>query len=288
MFMRRSVKPVVLRALRVPFVLAVLAALASVGLFASSAQPASLRLKAESGSVSVPDVTVNWAGYVATGTDVSSVSGQWTVPHAGTIPGVAGTWVGVGGYSTSDLIQEGTSEVGTPTNDVTGLPQYQAWYEALPDGEVALTGCSGDSKCTVAPGDEMKASVTAASGCSPNTKCNWTVEMSDVTQGWTYSTTVSYDSSQSSAEWIHEAPSLSVGPLPGVPVPVGGPVTVTFDGTQNSALGNFGSGSSGGDIAKTGAFPVEALPGETTTSALDTGGDGFNVCTYALTCSPPS
>lgn len=281
-----SVRTTVLRSLRFPLVVAVLVVPVAAGLFSGPAQPASARLaKVAAQSATVPDVTVNWAGYVATSSAVSSVSGEWTVPSAGTVPGVAGTWVGIGGYSTDDLIQTGTSEVGSPTDELIGLPQYQAWYEMLPAGEVALTGCSGNSACPVEPGDVITATISS-SNCAVNTDCSWTIAMQDLTQGWKFSQALTYDSSQSSVEWIHEAPSLSVGPLPGVPVPVGGPVTVTFDGS-NSATGTFTSGRSG-DIAATGAVPIEALPVETTTSDLNSAGDGFDVCTYALTCSPPS
>ena len=60
-------------------------------------------------TVGVPNISGNWAGYVATGSSITSVTGSWTVPSAGTVPpGLSATWVGIGGYKTSDLIQAGT------------------------------------------------------------------------------------------------------------------------------------------------------------------------------------
>jgi hypothetical protein len=59
---------------------------------------------------------------------------------------------------------------------------------------------------------------------------------------------------------------------------------VTFDGSANTAV----IGGTAKGLAPSGAFPVEALPVETTTSALDPGGDGFNVCTYSLSCPAPT
>jgi len=39
----------------------------------------------------------------------------------------------------------------------------------------------------------------------------WLVEMKDVTTNKTYTTTLRYNSSKSSAEWIQEAPSIGRG-----------------------------------------------------------------------------
>lgn len=237
-------------------------------------------------SVSVPNVSGNWSGYAVSGTGVTSVTGEWTVPSSGTIPGVAATWVGVGGFGTSDLIQTGTQEVSTLLDPIAGGQPYAAWYELLPNSPVYLYN--------VSPGDHMTASVTDTrascsgspdAGTAGTTTSNWLVTISDASNGQSSSNTLCYSSSHSSAEWIHEAPSVVA-----VPIPVGGPLTVNFDG-NNTAVGNFsasGGSPTGGNIAATGAGPVTALPVETTPSSLDSDGDGFNVCTYALTCSPSS
>jgi hypothetical protein len=242
-------------------------------------------LPAVAQSVSVPNVSGNWAGYVAPGTGVTTVTGQWTVPSVGLLPGAAATWVGIGGFGTKDLIQTGTQEISTLLDPVAGGFEYAAWYELLPNSPVYVFG--------VSPGDHMQATVSDQGGsCSDSpdagtvgtTTNNWSITITDTTSGQSFSHTLCYSSSFSSAEWIHEAPSVVV------PIPVGGPVTVTFDG-NDTATGNFsaaGGVNGTGDIASTKAIPVVALPVETAVSNLDVDGDGFDVCTYALTCSTPA
>jgi hypothetical protein len=225
---------------------------------------------------SAPQISGNWAGYVASGSHITAVTGTWKVPPAGALPpGVSSTWVGIGGFSSSDLIQAGTQQTSSPLDQVFAGGAYSAWYELLPASPVYLTGCSGDANCTVGAGDVMNVSVKNQGGNS------WLISVADATRGWSFSKTFdNYASSESSAEWIHEAPSAA-GVLP---VPVGNSGTVTFDGASNTAVIN---GATEG-LAASGAFPVEALPVETTTSALDPSGDGFNVCTYSLSCAPPT
>jgi hypothetical protein len=221
-----------------------------------------------------PQISGNWAGYAASGSNITSVTGTWTVPAAGTLPpGVSSTWVGIGGFTTSDLIQAGTQQVSSPLDQVFAGGAYGAWYEMLPDNPVFITGCAGDAKCTVNPGDAMNVTVANQGGNS------WKISMADGSH-WSWSGTFNYVSTESSAEWIHEAPSLA-GALP---IPVGNSGTVTFDGAANSAV----IGNATRSIGASGAVPVEALPVETTTSALDSDGDGFNVCTYSLSCAAPA
>ena len=215
-------------------------------------------------STSVPNISGNWAGYVASpGSGVTSVSGSWTVPNAGSLPpGASSTWVGIGGFGTSDLIQTGTQQISSPLDQFIAGGAYSAWIEMLPAAPVTVGG-------PVSPGDSMTASVVSNGGNS------WTMNIADATANWSYSTTVTYQSSQSSAEWIHEAPTLIA-----VPIPVGNSGTVTFD--NGSTVINGVSQS----IAGAGSGSVVALPVETAVSALDADGNGFNVCTYAVSCSP--
>ena len=228
---------------------------------------------ATAASVSVPNISGNWSGYVASGSNITSVSGEWTVPNAGTVPpGVSSTWVGIGGFGTSDLIQAGTQQSSSPYSSVFVGGAYGAWIEMLPAAPVFFTGCTGDPTCAVSPGDVMQVVITNTGGNS------WTVSLADNGK-WTYSTTETYASSESSAEWIHEAPSAAGA----VPIPVGGSGTVTFDGANSAVINGTTD-----NIATSGAISTVALPVETTPSALDSDGDGFNVCTYAVSCSPPT
>ncbi|HZU73466.1 MAG TPA: hypothetical protein VE990_11920 [Acidimicrobiales bacterium] len=226
---------------------------------------------ASAASVSVPSVSGNWAGYVATGSNITSVQGEWTVPNGGSLPpGLSSTWTGIGGFNTTDLIQAGTQQASSPYDQVFAGGTYAAWYELLPANPVYLTGCSGNAACTVSPGDTMEVTISNVSGDQ------WSIDVADLGH-WTYSTTVTYASSKSSAEWIHEAPSAAGA----VPVPVGNSGTVTFDGANSAVINGVSH-----DIAGSGATATVALPVETTTSALDSDGEGFNVCTYSLSCSP--
>ena len=59
-------------------------------------------------------ISSNWAGYVfAGGASFTGASARWTVPavQATVDQQASATWVGVDGYSTSSLIQTGTSPV---------------------------------------------------------------------------------------------------------------------------------------------------------------------------------
>ena len=231
---------------------------------------------ADAASSSSPSISGNWAGYVATGSAVTSVTGTWTVPDAGAVPpGASSTWAGIGGFSSSDLIQAGTQQVSSPVDQFITGGAYAAWYEMLPANPVYVTGCTGNDKCTVNPGDHMSTTITNQGGDS------WLISISDSSAGWSWDNggkTFTYHSTESSAEWIHEAPSAAGL----VPVPVGNSGTVTFDGSNSAVIGGRTQ-----SVAGSRASPVEALPAETTTSALDTDGDGFSVCTYTLSCAAP-
>jgi hypothetical protein len=218
--------------------------------------------------------SLNWAGYAVTpGSGVTAVDSTFTVPTAGTVPpGFSATWAGIGGYSTSDLIQAGVSEQSLPSNSVLG-DQYYAWYEILPASETQITGCVGDTNCTVNPGDSITVDIYNVSG---NT---WSVNLSDAGH-WTYSIDLTYASSESSAEWIQEAPTLEVQTIP---APVG---DVQFGPTSTYTVGGTTQTIAAGDPTVIEESPVGEV-NEATTSALAADGQSFDVCVYAQTCSAP-
>jgi len=187
--------------------------------------------------------TSNWSGYAVarfqTGTDYTSASGAWTVPSVSNAPGFSNSysssWVGVGGFCLNSscssvdntLIQLGTEQDASGS----GATQYYAWYELLPKSPVQIP-------LAVSPGDRIVASlVDGAAGVRSASlrargfrrasgpkggggraggpkRQTWTLTMTDQTTGSSWSTTVSYDSSLASAEWVQEAPySGSVLPL---------------------------------------------------------------------------
>ena len=143
----------------------------------------------------------NWSGYAATGGSYTSVSGTWTVPQprVSGASGVGATWVGIGSVSSHDLIQAGTQDVAVGG----GQAQFQTWIEMLPQA-------SQQVPLAVEPGDSVTVSI-AEQGAGTGA---WQISMKNNTSGQTYQTSVTYASSESSAEWIEEAPSGSSGVLP--------------------------------------------------------------------------
>jgi hypothetical protein len=166
----------------------------------------------------------NWAGYVATGGSFTSVSGTWTVPNVSASNGVSSdaTWVGIGGVTSQDLIQAGTQDVVQ-----NGQISRQAWIETLPSPSQPVS-------ITINAGDSMTVSV-AQQGSG-----TWQLKLNDNTNGQSFQTSVAYQSSLSSADWIEEAP---------------------LDGRQLLTLDNFGS------VAVSGASTVDNGQSDTIAAA---------------------
>lgn len=179
----------------------------------------------------------NWSGYVSDNGTYTAIHGSWVVP---TITAVSSTnaadatWVGIGGVLSHDLIQAGTEAV----PNTSGGINYQAWYELLP-------GASQTVPLSVHPGDSMNVSVTQESNASGL----WAISFTDMTTGQSYSTTVSYASSLSSAEWIEEMPagvgmSISLDDFGvvnfsgGSTVQNGSSVTISGSGAQPLTMAN--------------------------------------------------
>jgi hypothetical protein len=136
----------------------------------------------------------NWSGYAANGGTFTSVTGTWTVPTvAATGTGADATWVGIGGLSSHDLIQAGTQALVEG-----GTVAYSSWIEMLPQS-------SRNVPLSVTAGDSVTVTITQQSGN------DWLIAMKNNTTGGTYNVTVQYSSSNSSAEWVQEAPSVGRG-----------------------------------------------------------------------------
>jgi hypothetical protein len=139
----------------------------------------------------------NWSGYVASGGTFTAVSGTWTIPtvaaSTGTSPRADATWVGIGGATTTDLVQAGTQA--TVDN---GVVQYSAWVETLPQA-------SRNVSLAVNAGDTVTVSL------AQQTAGVWNITIRNATSGGVYTGTVTYASSTSSAEWIEEAPTAGKG-----------------------------------------------------------------------------
>jgi hypothetical protein len=198
----------------------------------------------------ISDTTENWAGYVSTGGTYTTVSGSWTVPSvvAGAGPVAAdATWIGIGGDTSSDLIQVGTQNVVEDGQVTPG-----SFYEQLPNTSQAVPNLS------VSAGDTITASIKeVATG-------EWSISIEDITNGESYTNTVAYSSSESSAEWVEEAPSDG-----NAIVPLDQFGTVTFTGGSTTENGD--TVSIAGSNAQALTMDDEEGQALATTSALSSG-----------------
>lgn len=202
--------------------------------------------------------STNWSGYLATTGTFSGIAASWVAPTPIGDPGTTSadsTWIGIGGVSTSDLIQVGTQNIVEPNGQV----QTSAFYELLPAASIDIPSLS------VNAGDSISASLK-------ETATNqWAVAITDNTSNQTFTINLSYASSNSSAEWIEEDPSYSFRHL------------IPFDNFQTVDFSNgtaIVKGSSE-DIANSNALPVTMISSsdqtEATPSALDSDGSSFTI-----------
>jgi hypothetical protein len=143
----------------------------------------------------------NWDGYVVNyGQKYTSVIANWTEPQyppvAGALHrGLAAFWVGLGGIN-SHLQQIGTA-VGYGMTFKKGkqTSPYYAWYETVPDSpnHPALINKP------VMPGDRFSASVTYGGR-------SYTLELTDITRGWTFTQVIHQTYDTDSAEVVMESP----------------------------------------------------------------------------------
>ncbi len=161
----------------------------------------------------------NWSGYLSTGGKFTSVSGSWTIPTVIGEAGVEsgdGAWVGIGGVTTSDLIQVGTLQI----IHTDGSVMYGAFYEILPAAATLIN-------MPVSPGDVMSAYINETS------QSQWIVTINNLTKGTTFTKNLSYASTYSSAEWVEEAPTNGQGNI----MPLNNFGTVTFNGCKATVDG---------------------------------------------------
>jgi hypothetical protein len=201
--------------------------------------------------------STNWSGYADTGSGYSSVTGSWTEPTAtcsSRATSLAAFWVGIDGYSSDSVEQDGTL-----IECYRGTAYYYTWWEMYPTNAIQVVGE------TLRPGDSISASVVR-SGTS------YTLKVTDSTHtANSFSTTQTCSScANSSAEWIAEAPSGSSGVYP-----LSDFGTFTLSGATVSTTSASGDISSFTDDEITmvdTSGHVEAQPG-----ALNGSGNGFSV-----------
>ncbi|WP_051939656.1 G1 family glutamic endopeptidase [Phaeacidiphilus oryzae] len=134
----------------------------------------------------------NWGGYVAQGS-FSSISGSWTEPQVtcNSSNDLFAPWVGLDGYGSGSVEQTGVQ-----TDCSSGRPVLSAWYEMYPASPVYWND-------PVSEGDSMTASVVSDGGG------NYSLTLTDNTQGWTEKTDQSYAGQNASAEAVIESPTSS-------------------------------------------------------------------------------
>jgi hypothetical protein len=182
----------------------------------------------------------NWSGYAVTGGrgSVTDVKGSWVVPTiqapCGSSNEYASFWIGIDGYNSNTVEQ-----IGTDSDCQGGAPTYYAWYEFYPHWSYGIT-----LNPSISPGDVISAAVKST------TTGVFTISLTDVTTGQSFSTSVKMNNAQrSSAELIAEAP-WSGGVLPlanfgtaqygATYTSVLGTSTATVNGVTRT-LGAFGS-----------------------------------------------
>jgi hypothetical protein len=115
----------------------------------------------------------------------------------------------------------------------------------------------------VNPGDIITASLSCTAACTSGQTQTWTLTMTDTTAGWTWTQSLQYQSSLSSAEWIMESPGGGV-PLPDY-------LKVTFDPVSaNGTNPNLTLAANG--IQMSGSW------GETSNPSAPVNGDVFSTC----------
>ncbi len=200
--------------------------------------------------------STNWSGYADTSSTFSKVTANWTEPSAsctGTTS-LAAFWVGIDGYSSSSVEQDGTL-----IECYLGTAYQYTWWEMYPTNDIQVVGS------TLAAGDHISASVVR-SGTSYTLKVTDSTHTAD-----SFSTTQTCSGcANSSAEWIAEAPSGSAGvyPLSHFSTWTASAATVT----GSSGAGVISSYTDDEITMIDSANRVKAQPG-----GLNSGGNGFSV-----------
>jgi hypothetical protein len=212
--------------------------------------------------------STNWAGWAVTGArgSVTDVKGSWIVPAVqGSCPSTnqfSSFWIGIDGYSSSSVEQTGTD-----SDCQAGSPAYYAWFEFYPHPSNLITTVA------VSPGDTISAEVKYVNG-------KFTLHLTDVTTGKSFSKTSKVSAARTSAEWIAEAPSSSGGVLP---LANFGTVHFGYDATSVAGTGSATlSGTTGAIGTYSTAVPITMVNKAGTLtkaspSTLTPDGTSFNV-----------
>lgn len=203
--------------------------------------------------------STNWSGYAVTGATgaFTVVSGSWVEPTASCTSrssSYSSFWVGIDGYNSNSVEQLGTD------SDCSGrTPTYYGWWEMYPNPSMQLS----TSQFPVSPGDTLTASVSRSGN-------SYTLSMSS-SRGWHFSTTQSGSFSNSSAEWIAEAPSSCGFTCRVLPLANFGTMSFSNSTANGATIGSYGSSVWEDITMETSGGTVKAQP-----SALNGSGNGFS------------
>jgi Peptidase A4 family len=134
--------------------------------------------------------STNWAGYAVTGGTYTSVAANWIEPSVTcTSDGIVGFWVGLDGWGSSSVEQDGTG-----VDCSKGTPQQFAWWETYPANSVQVYDAP------VSAGDQMSSSIVAQG------HGRYLMVLTDWTKRWTVRNPAMLPSGQNaSAEIVAEA-----------------------------------------------------------------------------------
>jgi hypothetical protein len=146
----------------------------------------------------------NWSGYADTSTtsqEFTKVSGSWTAPSVtcSAEDQITSDWVGLDGFNSGTVEQLGT--IGWCYK---GTATYFTWYEMYPAGTVEVG-------LTLKPGDKIAASVTRTGTSYALKLTDSTTTGNNISKTATCALATCLDTS---AEWISERPSFSIGVVP--------------------------------------------------------------------------
>jgi Peptidase A4 family len=201
--------------------------------------------------------STNWSGYADTGSSFSKVSASWTEPSAtcsGSATQLAAFWVGIDGYTSSSVEQDGTL-----IECYAGAAYQFTWWEMYPTNSVQVVGQ------TLAAGDAITSTVTRS-----GTTYQLTVTDSTHTADSFTRTETCSSCANTSAEWIAEAPSGSSGVYP--LADFGSWTASNASVTEGSTSGTISSFTDDQITMADTSGNIEALPG-----SLNSSGNSFSV-----------
>jgi hypothetical protein len=247
-----------------------MAAMIIAGIFTFTPSPAQAATLTKSGTIyhgmprqhnNSTATSSNWSAYAVTGANgaYTDVKGSWVEPTATCSrrqTAYSSFWVGLDGYNSNSVEQ-----LGTDSDCSRGTPTYYGWYEMYPNPSVQLS----TSTYPVSPGDTLTAEVHY------NGNSTYTLSMSS-SRGWNFSTTQSGSFSNSSAEWIAEAPSSCSFTCTVLPLANFGTMNFSNSTANGATIGSYGSSVWVAITMQTSGGTVKASP-----SALNGSGNGFSV-----------